>query len=131
MRPSEPRSVRRPSLMARMKRGLNSLASIAAAAPFVGIFGTVLGIVKSFRGISGERTADLAYLISNLADSLVPTELGLLVAMLAFCAYKYFLVKFEDCDVEMRSASLQLLRRVGIISLLAEMSLGRLLAMTY
>jgi biopolymer transport protein ExbB/TolQ len=92
-----------------MKRGLNSLASIAAIAPFVGIFGTVLGIVNSFQGVDGEKSAILAALEGRLSDSLVPTELGLLVAMLAFCSYKYFLSRLEDCDVEIQNASLQLL----------------------
>ncbi len=97
----------------RMKRGLNSLASIAAAAPFVGIFGTVLGIVNSFHGVSGDKWSDIADVFRFLSESLAPTELGLLVATLAFCAYKYFLARLEDCDVEMRSASLQLLNELA------------------
>jgi biopolymer transport protein TolQ len=91
-----------------MKRGLNSLATIAATAPFVGIFGTLFGIVDSFPGMDGEQSTLLAMVEESLSESLIPTELGLLVAMLAFCSYKYFLAKLEDCDVEMESASLQL-----------------------
>ncbi len=99
---------------AEMKRGLNSLASIAATAPFVGIFGTVFGIANSFTGVDGEKSAILAALEQSLSESLLPTELGLLVAMLAFCSYKYFAARLEDCDAEMRSASLQLLNELAV-----------------
>jgi biopolymer transport protein ExbB/TolQ len=97
----------------RMKRGLNSLASIAATAPFVGIFGTVLGVVNSFPGLGTERWAAFAIETERLSDSLVPTELGLLVAMLAFCSYKYFLARLEDCDVEMQNASTELINQLA------------------
>ena len=96
-----------------MKRGLHSLASIAATAPFLGFFGTLLGTANSFMGVAGDKWSDYAISMRYLSDSLVPTELGLLVAMLAFCAYKYFVAKLGDCDVEMRSASLQLLNELA------------------
>lgn len=97
----------------RMKRGLNSLASIAATAPFVGIFGTLLGIVNVFFGFDGEKSAILAMQEGRLADSLVPTEMGLLVAALAFCSYKYFLARLEDCDIEMQNASIELINQLA------------------
>jgi biopolymer transport protein ExbB/TolQ len=92
---------------------VSSLATIAAAAPLLGIFGTVLGIGNSFRGIEGEKSALLAMLEERLSDSLLPTELGLFVAMLAFCAFRYFSAKLNDADIEMENASLQLMNELG------------------
>ena len=92
-----------------MKRGLNSLATISSIAPFIGLFGTHLGIVNSFRGGDGEKTAALGWLARYLSESLVPTELGLLVALVAFCGYRYLLAELDALDVEMENASIQLL----------------------
>jgi len=96
-----------------IKRGLNSLATIAATAPFVGFFGTVLGIVNSFAGIEGEKSAILAMVEGRLSESLMPTALGLFVATLSFCAFRYFSARLNDCDVEMENASLQLMNDLG------------------
>jgi biopolymer transport protein TolQ len=92
-----------------MKRGLCSIASVAATAPFVGFFGTVFGIVNSFHGVDGEKSAILAELNRELSESLMPTELGLLVALFAFCVHRYFVAQLEDLNVEMENASLQFL----------------------
>jgi biopolymer transport protein ExbB/TolQ len=59
----------------------------------------------------------------RLAESLVPTELGLLIAMLAYCGYKYFSAKLEECDVEMQNASLQLLNDLAAPGFTAARSL--------
>jgi biopolymer transport protein ExbB/TolQ len=91
-----------------MKRGLNSLATISSIAPFIGLFGTLLGIVNSFRGGIGEKTAALGRLAGYLSESLVPTELGLLVALAAFCGYRCLLTKLDAFDLEMENASIQL-----------------------
>ncbi|HEY1759528.1 MAG TPA: MotA/TolQ/ExbB proton channel family protein [Bryobacteraceae bacterium] len=98
-----------------MKRGLTSLASIAATAPFVGIFGTLRGILNSFFGAAGDKYSDYGLRMRYLSEALVPTELALLVALLAFCSYKYFSARLEGCDVEMRSASLELLNELALI----------------
>jgi biopolymer transport protein ExbB/TolQ len=96
-----------------MKRGLSSLASIAVTAPLVGIFGTLLGIVTSFRGVSGDKYSNLANTAEWLSESLAPTAFGLLVAMVAYCGHKYFSARLDDCDVEMRNASLQPLNELA------------------
>jgi len=97
-----------------MARGVTSLATIASIAPFVGLFGTVLGIVNSFPGFGTEKFTAMAITIGRLAESLVPTELGLLVALLAFCFYKYLLARLDDFDVEMENVSLQLRNELAI-----------------
>jgi biopolymer transport protein ExbB/TolQ len=96
-----------------MKRGLHSLASIAVTAPFVGVLGWVLGFYNSFPGGEGEKSAMLAIVNERLSEALMPLELGLLVALLAYFGHKYLLAKLEDFDVEMENASLQLLNQLG------------------
>ena len=92
-----------------MKRGLNSLASIAATAPFLGFFGTVLGISGLFRGFSADYSTIRLFIIRGMAEALVPTALGLLVALLAFYSHKYLLSRVERFDLEMQEASEQLI----------------------
>lgn len=91
-----------------MKRGLNSLASIAVTAPLVGVVGTVIVFVSSFRGIGSERSSGLIWFFRALPDSLAPTALGLVVAVLAFCFYRYLSARLENFDIEMKNASLEL-----------------------
>src|SRR5712664_3969519 len=79
---------------AEMKRGLSALATIGSTAPFVGLFGTVVGILNAFKGI---------------AEALVTTALGLLVAVPAVWAYNYFTNKVEAFDVEMDNSSMELI----------------------
>src|SRR5579871_6129576 len=91
-----------------MLQGLNTLAAIAVSAPLLGVLGTLLGIVNSFPGFDGEQWSIYAAIMERLAESLLPMELGLLVALLVFCSLKYFLARAEKFDVEMRDASYQL-----------------------
>ena len=95
-----------------MKRGLNSLASITVSAPFVGVLGWVLGFYNSFPGFVGEKSAQLAIVNQRLSEALVPVELGLLVALLAYFGRKYLLTRLETLDLEMENASLQLLNQL-------------------
>jgi biopolymer transport protein ExbB/TolQ len=95
-----------------MKRGLGVLKAIAMSAPLVGVLGTLFGIVTSFRGIAGERSADLGNLAEFLSEAVVSTGLGLLVAMLAYCGHEYLTAKLEGFGSEMRNASLQLINEL-------------------
>ncbi len=97
-----------------MKRGLHGLATIASTAPFVGLFGTLLGIVNSFPGCSGEKSACMAAVMERLSESLVPTELALLVALPALLSYRYLRSELEAIDVEMENASLDLMNRLAL-----------------
>jgi biopolymer transport protein TolQ len=91
-----------------MKRGIDSLASIATTAPLVGMFGSVLGILGAFRGGATEKNSFMKAMAKSLSESLAPTALGLLVAVIAFCFYRYLLARLEDFDFEMKNASLEL-----------------------
>jgi biopolymer transport protein ExbB len=99
-----------------MSRGINTLAAIATTAPLVGAFGTLLGIANSFPGSGTDKWTMLAAVAERLSGSLVPAEIGLLVALLAFCGHKYFRTKIEEFDVEMENASLQLIHRLASIT---------------
>src|SRR5690242_19275525 len=66
---------------AELKRGLGGLATIGATAPFVGLFGTVVGILNAFKGISSSRQTGLTAVAGGIAEALVTTAFGLLVAI--------------------------------------------------
>lgn len=69
---------------------LGSLASIGSAAPFVGLFGTVVGIMTSFQAIAGSRSTNLAVVAPGIAEALLATAMGLLAAIPAVVAYNKF-----------------------------------------
>jgi biopolymer transport protein ExbB/biopolymer transport protein TolQ len=94
---------------AEMKRGLSGLATIGSTAPFVGLFGTVVGIINAFKGIQAEKATGLSAVAGGISEALVTTALGLLVAVPAVWAYNYFTNKVEAFDVEMDNSSMELI----------------------
>ena len=103
---------------AEMKRGLSGLATIGSTAPFVGLFGTVVGIINAFKGIESSKASGLSAVAGGISEALVTTALGLLVAVPAVWAYNYFTNKVEAFDVEMDNSSMELInyfitRRAG------------------
>ncbi len=74
----------------RLERGLAFLATTGSAAPFVGLFGTVVGIINSFQGIGRAGTATLAVVAPGIAEALIATAFGLLAAIPATIFYNYF-----------------------------------------
>jgi biopolymer transport protein ExbB len=93
---------------AEMKRGLSGLATIGSTAPFVGLFGTVVGIINAFKGISAQKAAGLSAVAGGIAEALVATALGLFVAIPAVWMFNYFTNKVEAFDVEMDNSSMEL-----------------------
>ena len=73
-----------------MVRGTGVLATIGATAPFVGLFGTVWGIMNSFIGISKSQTTNLAVVAPGIAEALLATALGLAAAIPAVVIYNVF-----------------------------------------
>ena len=94
---------------AEMKRGLSALATIGSTAPFVGLFGTVVGILNAFKGIAANKATGLSAVAGGIAEALVTTAYGLLVAVPAVWAYNYFTNKVEAFDVEMDNSSMELI----------------------
>src|SRR5450432_402850 len=94
---------------AEMKRGLSGLATIGSTAPFVGLFGTVMGIIGAFKGISASKATGLSAVAGGIAEALVTTAFGLLVAIPAVWAYNCFTKKVEAFDVAMDNSSMELI----------------------
>ncbi len=94
---------------AELKRGVSSLATIGSTAPFVGLFGTVLGIINAFQGISAQKSTGLAAVAGGIAEALVATAIGLLVAVPAVWMFNFFTNKIEAFDVEMDNSSSELI----------------------
>ena len=94
---------------AELKRGLAGLATIGSTAPFVGLFGTVVGILNAFKGISGARATGLAAVAGGISEALVTTAIGLFVAIPAVWMFNYFTGRVEAFDVEMENSSSELI----------------------
>jgi biopolymer transport protein ExbB len=90
---------------AELKRGLGGLATIGATAPFVGLFGTVVGILNAFREIADQKATGLAAVAGGISEALVATAIGLGVAIPAVMLYNYFSARVEAFDVEMDNSA--------------------------
>jgi biopolymer transport protein ExbB/TolQ len=104
------RAIERAAMMtsADMKKGLGGLATIATTAPFIGLFGTVVGIINAFRGMAASGAGGLGSVSAGIAEALVTTALGLFVAIPAVWLYNYFLNKIERFQVEMSNSASEL-----------------------
>lgn len=94
---------------AELKRGVSTLATIGSTAPFVGLFGTVVGIINAFKGISSSKSTGLGAVAGGISEALVTTAVGLFVAIPAVWMYNYFAGRIEAFDVEMGNSSSELL----------------------
>ena len=94
---------------AELKRGLGGLATIGSTAPFVGLFGTVMGILNAFIGINNSKATGLAAVAGGIAEALVTTAIGLLVAIPAVMMFNYLTGRVEAFDVEMDNSSSELI----------------------
>ena len=105
------RAIERETLMttAEMKKGLGNLATISTTAPFVGLFGTVAGIIHAFQGMALSGSGGLGAVSAGIAEALVTTAFGLFVAIPAVWLYNYFTQKIERFQVEMSNSSSQLI----------------------
>lgn len=96
--------------LARFRRGLGSLATIATTAPFIGLFGTVVGIIHAFRSIAQSHGAGGFETVSaGIAEALVTTALGILVAIPAAWMFNYLTERIDRLRIEMESSSAELL----------------------
>lgn len=83
----------RSEALTEMRRGLWMLGTIGSLAPFIGLFGTVWGILKAFHDMSIQGSGGFAVVASGISEALVATAVGLLVAILALAAYNYLQVR--------------------------------------
>jgi len=96
-----------------MIRGTGILATIGATAPFVGLFGTVWGIMNSFIGISKAQTTNLAVVAPGIAEALLATALGLVAAIPAVVMYNFFSRWTAGYRAQHADASAEILRIVS------------------
>jgi len=94
---------------AELKRGLSGLATIGATAPFVGLFGTTVGIINAFKDMSTSKAAGLSAVAGGISEALVTTAFGLFVAVPAVWAYNIFTNKVEAFSIEMTNSSSELI----------------------
>jgi biopolymer transport protein ExbB len=94
--------------VADLRRGLGGLATIASAAPFVGLFGTVVGIINAFQSMAASGQGGLASVSAGIAEALVTTAFGLLVAIPAVMIFNYFTNRVDDFVVDMNDVSSEL-----------------------
>jgi len=90
---------------------LNILATISSAAPFIGLFGTVLGIINSFQSIGTSGVTSLAAVAPGISEALVATAAGLLAAIPAIMAYNYFRNQSRLLTNNMRNFGMELTNR--------------------
>jgi biopolymer transport protein ExbB/TolQ len=94
---------------AEMKKGLGGLATIGSTSPFIGLFGTVVGIINAFTGMAITGSGGLAAISAGIAEALITTALGLLVAIPAVMAFNHFTGRLERFQIEMSNSSAELM----------------------
>ncbi len=105
------RALEREALVttADMKKGLSGLATIGTTAPFIGLFGTVIGIINAFRGMAMTGSGGIAAVSTGIAEALITTALGLFVAIPAVWLFNIFMNKIERFQVEMSNGASELI----------------------
>lgn len=108
------RALRRATIHenSRMEKAVAFLATTGNTAPFIGLFGTVWGIMESFRGIGLQGSASLAVVAPGISEALIATAVGLAAAIPAVIAYNYFSSKTAALDAEMETFSADFLSLV-------------------
>jgi biopolymer transport protein ExbB/biopolymer transport protein TolQ len=91
-----------------LKKGVTALATIGSTAPFVGLLGTVVGVINAFVGIGSTGTGSIGAVSAGIAEALVETALGLFVAIPAVWFYNYLSNRLEYFNVEMDNSSSEL-----------------------
>ena len=104
------RAVERATLLTTsdMKRGIGSLATIATITPFIGLFGTVIGIINAFHGMALSGSGGIGAVSAGIAEALVATAFGLAVAIPAAWMFNYFTNVLERLQIEMSNSASEL-----------------------
>jgi biopolymer transport protein ExbB len=97
-----------------LKRYLWALGTVGSSAPFVGLFGTVIGILKAFQSMSVAGTGGFKVVSQGIAAALVATAAGLLVAIYAVIAYNYFVSRINGIAMQYRLYTEEFLTALGV-----------------
>jgi biopolymer transport protein ExbB/TolQ len=92
-----------------LKKGLSILATIATSAPFIGLFGTISGIINAFRGMALTGSGGIGAVAGGIAEALVTTAFGIGVAVIALWCYNYLNSRVEVYGAEMSNTSSQVI----------------------
>ena len=104
------RAIERSSarVVAEMRRGLGALATVGSTAPFVGLLGTVAGIITAFQAMAATGSGGLGSVSAGIAEALVTTAIGLLVAIPAVMMFNYLTNRVEDMQVDINDSANEL-----------------------
>ncbi len=101
-----------------MRRGLALLATIGTTAPYVGLFGTLVGIAYAFRGLATSEAAGYAPIFAGVAQALLFTAMGVLVAIPTTWAFNYLVDRVERLEIQMNNSAAEIidycLRQIGV-----------------
>ena len=97
----------------KLERYTPILGTLGNISPFIGLFGTVVGIIKAFRDLAASGTGGPSVVAAGIAEALVATAAGLIVAIPAAILYNYFMGRLKRLTVEMEVASARLIVMVG------------------
>jgi biopolymer transport protein TolQ len=98
--------------LSRLEQNLSVLATTASVSPFIGLFGTVLGIIRAFENLSGAGTSSLASVGPGIAEALIATAAGLFAAIPAAMAYNHFGHILKQLGGQMDDFSLEFLNLI-------------------
>jgi biopolymer transport protein TolQ len=84
-----------------LERSMSWLATTASVTPFIGLLGTVIGIIGAFHGLGFERTASIQVVATPIAEALIATAAGLFAAIPAVIAYNQLVHRIKDIGAEM------------------------------
>jgi len=91
-----------------LKRGLNTLATVATSSPFIGLFGTIAGIINAFRGMALTGSGGIGAVAGGIAEALITTGFGILVAIIALWCFNILTNRVEIYAAEMANTSSQI-----------------------
>jgi biopolymer transport protein ExbB/TolQ len=91
--------------MQELKRGMTIMATVATSSPFIGLFGTIAGIINAFRGMALTGSGGIGAVAGGIAEALVTTAFGIGVAIIALWCYNGLNSKTEVIDAEMDNAT--------------------------
>jgi biopolymer transport protein TolQ len=98
--------------LTRLEKRMNFLATTASVAPFIGLFGTVWGVMTSFAGLANANTATLRAVAPGIADALIATAFGLFAAIPAVIAYNHFVYQIRNLAGQMDDLQTEILAAV-------------------
>jgi biopolymer transport protein ExbB/TolQ len=90
------------------RKGMGILASTGSTAPFIGLFGTVIGIIVAFQGIAAAGGGGIAAVSAGIAEALIVTAMGLVIAIMAVLVFNYLTARFDKFDMTMQHAASEL-----------------------